>query len=169
MTGEYWCTSPNLQSYLRSATDLLCRFRDVELSHQPREENEIANDLAQITLGYKEPMGGDHTNVLTRLLPSIHMREPMIAPVEAVEDWRQPLINYLKDPNSRVDYKIKKKALSYCLLDEQLYKKTTEEVILKCLGAEEALVVMGETHEGLCGAHLTERTLRWSIWHLGYY
>ncbi len=44
-----------------------------------------------------------------------------------------------------------------------------EEVLLKCLGAEKALAVIGEINEGLCRAHLAGRKLRWIVRHLGYY
>ena len=41
----------------------------------------------------------------------------------------------------------------YVLLDDQLYYKTVDGVLLKCLSQEEARVLMGEVHEGICGAH----------------
>ncbi len=58
----------------------------MELSHQLREEYEITNDLAQTGSEYKEPMGADQINIQKRLLPSVHMRGPMIAPVEIVKE-----------------------------------------------------------------------------------
>ncbi len=42
-------------------------------------------------------------------------------------------MDYLSDPGNRADFKTRKRALGYCLLDWQLYKKTPEEVLLKCL------------------------------------
>ncbi len=50
----------------------------------------------------------------------------MVASVEVIEDWRQLLVDYLSDPNSRADFKTRKRALEYCLLNGQLYKKTLE-------------------------------------------
>ncbi len=169
LKGEYRCTSPNLQGYLQKAAEILCQFRDVELNHRPREENMVANDLAQLAFDYKEPSMADRVTTFTRLLPSIYIREPMVALVGIVRDWRQLLVDYLSDPGSRADFKTKKRALRYCLLDGQLYKKMPEEVLLKCLGAAKVLEVMAETHEGLCGSHLAGRRLRWAIKHLGYY
>ena len=37
----------------------------------------------------------------------------------------------------------------YVLLDDQLYYKTIDGVLLKCLNQEEAKVLMGEVHEGI--------------------
>ncbi len=82
---------------------------------------------------------------------------------------RESLVDYLSDPGNRADFKTRKRALGYCFLDGQLYKKTPEEVLLRCLRATEAWEVMAETHEGLCGSHLAGRRLRWAIRHLRYY
>ena len=41
----------------------------------------------------------------------------------------------------------------YVLLDDQLYYKTIDGVLLKCLNQEEVKVLMGEVHEGICAAH----------------
>ncbi len=70
---------------------MLCKFRDVELNHRSREENTVANDLEQLASGYKELVTAGHITFFTRLLPSVYMREMMVASVEAIEDWRQPL------------------------------------------------------------------------------
>ena len=45
------------------------------------------------------------------------------------------------------------KSTKYVLLDDQLYYKIVDGVLLKCLSQEEARVLMGEVHEGICGAH----------------
>ncbi len=91
---------------MQKAAEVLCKLRDVELSHWPREENTVANDLAQLVSGYKEPVTIDQITIYTRLLPSVYVKEPMEAPVEAVEDWRQPLVDYLSDTSNRAGFKM---------------------------------------------------------------
>jgi len=49
--------------------------------------------------------------------------------------------------------KLRYKALKFVLLDDQLYHRTVDGALLKCLNQEEAKVLMGEIHEGVCGAH----------------
>jgi hypothetical protein len=44
-------------------------------------------------------------------------------------------------------------AIKYVLLEDELYYRTIDAVLLKCLGEEEAKTLMGEIHEGVCGAH----------------
>jgi hypothetical protein len=72
---------------------------------------------------------------------------------DRIEDWRVEIVKYLKDPSQRVSKKLKYKAIKFVLLDDQLYYKTVDGVLLKCLNQEEAKMVMGEIHEGVCGAH----------------
>jgi hypothetical protein len=38
-------------------------------------------------------------------------------------------------------------------LDDDLYQRTIDDVLLKCLGEEQAEVVVREVHGVICGAH----------------
>jgi len=53
LTKEYSCAKENLIMYYAIANTLLKCFTHVEIQHIPRMENQDANDLAQIALGYK--------------------------------------------------------------------------------------------------------------------
>jgi len=53
LTKDYRCAKENLIIYYAIANTLLKRFTHVEIQHIPRIENQDANDLAQIALGYK--------------------------------------------------------------------------------------------------------------------
>ena len=55
------------------------------------------------------------------------------------------------------------------MLDDQLYYKTVDGVLLKCLNQEEAKVLMGEVHEGICGAHQSAYKMKWIIRRIGYF
>ena len=57
----------------------------------------------------------------------------------------------------------------YVLLDDQLYYKTIDGALLKCLNQEEAKVLMGEVHEGICGAHQSAYKMKWIIHRTGYF
>ena len=62
-------------------------------------------------------------------------------------------MNYLGNPSQKVSRKLRYKLIKYVLLDEQLYYKTIDGVLLRCLSQEDAKVLMGKVHEGVCGAH----------------
>jgi hypothetical protein len=62
-------------------------------------------------------------------------------------------LEYIRDPGKTTDKKIKRQALKYMSLDDDLYRRTIDDVLLKCLGEEEVKVVVWEVHDGICGAH----------------
>ena len=54
--------------------------------------------------------------------------------VEAkVQDWRMPIISYLKDPGRGVERNIRRLAFKYILVDNELYHRTADDILLKCL------------------------------------
>jgi ribonuclease HI len=53
LAKECKCISENLFSYFVSTISLLNNFEYIDIQHVPRIENQVANDLAQVTLGYK--------------------------------------------------------------------------------------------------------------------
>jgi hypothetical protein len=39
------------------------------------------------------------------------------------------------------------------VIGDELYRRAIDGLLLKCLDEEQAKVVMGEVHEGICGSH----------------
>ena len=37
--------------------------------------------------------------------------------------------------------------------DDELYRRTADDILLSVLGTDQAHVAMGEVHEGICGTH----------------
>ena len=60
-------------------------------------------------------------------------------------------------------------AIKCVLLDEELYYRTIDGVLLKCIDKEEAKVLMGEIHEGVCGFHQSAYKMMWVIRRNGYF
>ena len=57
--------------------------------------------------------------------------------VEAeVQDWRVPIISYLKDTGRDAERNIRRLAFKYILIDDELYRRTAEDVLLKCLDSD---------------------------------
>ena len=78
-------------------------------------------------------------------------------------DWRKPLVEYLRTPTGSIDHKIKYRALSYVLSWNELFKKTAEGVVLKCLGESEAYIAVSNVHSGACGAHQAGHKMKWLL------
>ena len=68
-------------------------------------------------------------------------------------DLRKPLVDYLRSRTGSAKLKIKYRALSYVLIENELFKKTAEGVLLKCLGESEAYIAVSSVHRGVCGAY----------------
>ena len=75
----------------------------------------------------------------------------------------------MANPSAQVDYKLKQKALKYVLIDDDMFRRSQEGVFLKCLNKDEALKVIGELHEGMCGAHKFGSNMKWLISQYRYY
>jgi hypothetical protein len=71
-------------------------------------------------------------------------------------DWRAPIVSYIRNPNGCNDNTLKLKARKYALMGEPedvLYKRGAEGLLLKCVSKYESLQELAEVHEGICGAH----------------
>ena len=125
-------------------------FKKVTVEYVPKFYNNDANRLAQHAFGYR-PMD----SVLT--LESV------------TDDWRKEIADYLRDPTKKVDWKVRFQATKYVLPEEELYYRTIDGILLKCLGKEESKIIMGEIHEGVCGSHQSAYKIKWMIRNNGYF
>jgi len=85
------------------------------------------------------------------------------------DDWRKEIIDYLKDPSKKIERRVRFQATKYVLLEDELYYRTIDGILLRCLGDDEAKSLMGEIHEGACGAHQSAFKMKWMIRRNGYY
>ena len=53
-------------------------------------------------------------------------------------DWREPIITYLQDPSRKTDKAVRRLALKYTLVDDDLYRRTADGLLLKCLAGDQA-------------------------------
>jgi len=88
---------------------------------------------------------------------------------DSADDWRKEIIDYLKNPSKKVERRVRFPATKYVLLEEELYYRTIDGVFLKCLGDDESKSLMGEIHEGVCGAHQSAFKMKWMIRRNEYY
>jgi ribonuclease HI len=128
LAGEYECKDDILRDYHEECLQLLQDFKIVTLEHIPKCHNNKANRLAKGASGYR----------------------PILTVELSTEDWRREIINYLKDPPKKVDKQLRYRVIKYVLLEDELYYRAIDGVLLKCLSEEEAKILMGEIHEGVC-------------------
>ncbi|KAK2382415.1 hypothetical protein QL285_069951 [Trifolium repens] len=85
------------------------------------------------------------------------------------DDWRKPIVEYLRNPTGSVDRKIKYRALSYVIFENDLFKKTSEGILLKCLNESEAYIAISDVHSGTCGSHQAGHKMKWLLFRQGLY
>lgn len=59
--------------------------------------------------------------------------------------------------------------LQYAYVNETLYSRSFEQILLRCLGTEEAKKMISEIHEELCDAHQSSPKMAMKIKRMGYY
>jgi hypothetical protein len=84
-------------------------------------------------------------------------------------DWRKPIINYLNNPSFKFDRKVWHLAFKYILRDGDLYCRTLDDLLLKCLNSDQAKVAMGEVHEGICSTHQSAPKMKWLLRRASFY
>ncbi|GKV43753.1 hypothetical protein SLEP1_g51005 [Rubroshorea leprosula] len=153
LSGEYKCTSLSLAPYFALAVQLLEEFDDVSIRHVPRDQNYEANEMAQIASGLRIPEGVMQKVVIVEKcsLPSIHQRGMTVSTcsIDVTQtDWHFPIIQYLKDQSIKVSRKTKMQALNYALIEDVLYRRGHDELLLCCLGPDESFQMLSDVHDG---------------------
>jgi hypothetical protein len=64
---------------------------------------------------------------------------------------------------------IQRITFKFTLITDELYRRTTEDLLLKCLDHDQAQIAMGEVHEGICGTHQSAPKMKWLLRRPGFY
>ena len=75
-------------------------------------------------------------------------------------DWRFHIIKYLQDSSQRIERLVRNQAINYVFMEEQLFRKTPEGIMLLCFRSFsklESMKAMAEVHEEICGSHQSFR------------
>ncbi|KAG9458195.1 hypothetical protein H6P81_002703 [Aristolochia fimbriata] len=98
---------------------------------------------------------------------------PISANQNQTEDWREAITNFLRHGTLPVDLRervqIRRAAPKYVFINDVLYRRSYEDMLLHCLSKEEGSQVLKETHSGICGPHQVGPKLHLQIKRLGYY
>ena len=160
--GNYQCFDGSLNSYKEKCLEIIATLDDFTISHISREDNFKANNLAQQASGYTVSRG----KLFMIEKPVLQCAEICTA---EPDDWRRPIISCLENPSQAADRKVRQQSLKYALLDGELYRRTLEGLLLKCLGSDQSKVAMGEVHEGICGTHQSAHKMKWLLRRAGFY
>jgi ribonuclease HI len=125
--GLYECKDDTLKIYFDQCQELIDGFSSISIKHIPRCQNQEANHLAQSASGYWQ------------------IYEILNNSIANDADWRKEIIEYLNEPSQKVSRRLRYKATKFVLLDDQLYYRIVDGVLLKCLNQEDAKSVDGRS------------------------
>ena len=114
MISLYEFKEETLKGYYYECQKLLKEFFHISFQHIPRAQNQEANHLAQSASRYR-------------------VFQEVLCIETSSDDWRVEIADYLRDPSQKVNRKLRYKSAKYVLLDNQLYYKIVDGVLLKCL------------------------------------
>ena len=182
VNGIYEVRKSELLTYHQKTEELMSRFAFIKLEHIPRKYNTQADALAKLAAVLRLPDAGIIEITVEERLVLPHVLEivPQTEEVDANEidesqgaDWRLPFIEYLKygrlptEKNKVIE--LKRRVLSYTFMNDTLYKRSYDQLLLRCLSSQEAKQAMDEVHLGICGAHQAGPRMRLKLKQMGYY
>ena len=142
------------------------------VKHVPRTENSRADALAKLATASQEDLGRS-TLVEYLAEPSIDPYNVVIAPVESVPSWMDPIWDYIIDgslpDNPKEAAKLRARSARFTNHKGSLYKRGFFTPFLKCIAGNNTEYVLREVHEGICGNHIGARTLAGKVLRQGYY
>jgi len=98
----------------------------------------------------------------------------LVMQVTSVDNWMTPYIWYLADgllsSNPKEAKIVKKNAIQYTMVDDDLLRYGFTYLLLICISDDKCAWVMSKLHEGICGSHIGGRALSLkAIWACYYW
>ncbi|GAU47395.1 hypothetical protein TSUD_372840 [Trifolium subterraneum] len=174
VSGEYQTKEERLLEYLNLIKTKLAKFKETEVKHVPREHNARADVLSKLASTRRKKAGNQYLIQETLTKPSIE-KAVEVMHICAIDNqsWMAPVYNFLKSNTLPADAKeatkIRKRACSYVLLDDKLYRRGFSIPLLKCVEETRVEFILQEIHEGVNGQHIGGRSLARKALRAGYY
>ncbi|XP_019154265.1 PREDICTED: uncharacterized protein LOC109150734 [Ipomoea nil] len=171
VSGEYEANEGSMQKYRDAMLRTLREFEGYEIHQVPREQNTDADMLSKLST--RVP---NHIWKIARLehLETSTIDISWVFPVQTREPcWIDHIKRYKADgplPQDEADAKVTKlQAPSYVVSGDNLYKRSYNGTLLRCLYPDEAKLAMEEVHEGVCSANQGAYTIARRIMLQGYF
>ncbi|XP_024029260.1 uncharacterized protein LOC112093922 [Morus notabilis] len=169
--GQYQTRDEKMAAYLKNVKEALEKFTTYDIQQVPRADNSNADALTRLATS----RDADLLNLVPlEVLKTMSTEKwPEVAPVDLQPSWMDPIIRYLVSgelpEDRRQAQKMKYQAARYTMHDNLLYRRGYSTPLLRCLGTEEAKMVLSEVHDGVCGNHAGGQSLAYKILRQGYY
>jgi hypothetical protein len=75
-------------------------------------------------------------------------------------DWMVHIINYLRNSSIKADMNVRHTTFKYVLIDDELYRRTVNDVLLRRLGPDDAIIAMPVVDVGICGTRQSDTKIK---------
>ncbi|KAJ9537370.1 hypothetical protein OSB04_030103 [Centaurea solstitialis] len=172
INGDFQAKDSKMMSYLKAVKGRIARFEQFLIEQIPKDLNMQADALANLGSAFHDPFMEN--------IPILHLTTPTIAANDEVQmneetyNWSLDIWNYLKHdqlPENKMEArKTRYKASRYIILEDQLYRRSTIGLFLRCVTSKVQInQILQEMHDGECGNHAGGRSLANRISRQGYY
>ena len=149
-------------------------FEEIDFSHLPRKENQMADALTTLVAMFKV-----NSSVEVQLIRMSIREDPThCLHIEEKTDgkpWYYDILQYLKDQRypkhvfENEKRTLRRLAVEFFLDGDVLYKRGKDQVLLRCVDSVEARRISEEVHEGVYGTHASGHMMARQIMKDGYY
>jgi hypothetical protein len=88
-------------------------------------------------------------------------------------DWCFPILEWLVEgklpPDQTEARRITRRAKAFVLIDDELYKRGAEDILMRCVLRDQGRELLQEIHASTCGHHVGPRTLVGKAFRQGFY
>jgi hypothetical protein len=93
--------------------------------------------------------------------------------MENYSEWRTLFMIYFRTgclPEDKVEHeRLHCRAGQYVLVDEELFRRSTNGTLMKCITPDEGCAILQDIHIGICGSHMGARSLVGKAYRQGFY
>ncbi|XP_048501500.1 uncharacterized protein LOC104893263 [Beta vulgaris subsp. vulgaris] len=171
LKGEFEAREANMIKYVEKAKEIIAQLEQFEVEAIPRAENMKADALSK-------PASSDSVSiegmvVIDVLKEKSITQKVMINNIDQQGEWFTELVKYKLKGELPADpmaaKKLRRQANWYVIYQNELYKKSFSLPLLKCATTAEAVKIMEEIHEGICGNHIGGKALALKALRAGFY
>jgi hypothetical protein len=111
--------------------------------------------------------------IISDTLIKIVELEPRVINIVMGEDWRVPIMTYLRhyyEPDTTIkQIRMQQRAQLYRIVDNDLYKISVAGPLLRCVSREEGQQILSKVNAGVCRGHIGARALATKVLRQGFY
>jgi hypothetical protein len=173
---EWDCSNDAMGKYCTAVWKLEDKFEGLEFHHVERDHNVAADALSKLGSSRTQVPPGVFVQEVPRSSISMDQIEEcntLSQPESNSNDWREPIIRYIKNEEEPDDKNIAehiaRQSAHYTLIGETLYRRGASGVLMKYILSATGKQLLDEVHAGQCGVHAASRTLVGKVFRSGFY